>query len=490
MGRAMKRISTIVLNWNRAALLERTLASWFATVSGPAELVIVDNASADDSRNVISRHSAKAIFLDENLGGEALNRALEHIGGDLVHISENDQEFRPGWMEHARTAFEVFSALGQLSLHSPVPTDDEAWVVKPSRLRFAKGKILYEAEGNIGTSSILPVKLFQNGLRVHNLPSTGDFKLPDDGRLSADVTTLGLWCAWSDRYWTRNIGHELQEFERDPNYYCCNYDAKPWIRIEGWRQRIDVTKTRPRPRRQSLLFPGEPLQPEKTTRDVGGRSAQLWSMFDGWTAEAEVLDLLYTLVRAIKPTRALETGTWLGRAAVAIGTALRDNGYGTLTTIELDPEAGRCADAAITAAGLSGHVEQIVGSSLDYNPPTEVQFALLDSDIPIRCLEFTRYYDHLAHGALIVFHDTGPQHGGLAEEVQRLIDASQLEGVFLDTPRGLFIGTAKRHKGEVSNTEITALRARIAALESSTSWRVTRPLRALGRLIAPFRPGW
>jgi predicted O-methyltransferase YrrM len=54
----------------------------------------------------------------------------------------------------------------------------------------------------------------------------------------------------------------------------------------------------------------------------------------------EVLDFLYTLVRLTKPERVLETGTWLGRSATAIASALRANGIGYLVTIELNGEAG------------------------------------------------------------------------------------------------------------------------------------------------------
>ena len=93
--------------------------------------MVVDNASRDGSREVIERcraeiGSLKTIFLDENLGGEAINLALERVTGDLIHITENDQVFLDGWSQHVRDCFSAFAGLGQLSLHAAVPTDDEA----------------------------------------------------------------------------------------------------------------------------------------------------------------------------------------------------------------------------------------------------------------------------------------------------------------------------------------------------------------------------
>jgi predicted O-methyltransferase YrrM len=488
----MEQISTIVLNWNRAALLEKTLESWFATVTGPAELIVVDNASTDESRTVIERFPVHGtILLDENIGGEAVNAAREQAGGELIHICENDQILLGGWADHVRDCFAAFPSLGQLSLHGVVPTDDETWEIKPGHLRFSRGKILYQAEHNIGTSSILPAAVFtRDGIRVHNLPprTSEAFKFPDDGRLSPEVKALGLWCAWSDRYWVRNLGHEIEEFERNPDYYRDNYASKPWLGIGGWQRRVAATQGRPRLRRHSIALPAAVLQPEKTAREVAGKPAQLWSMLDGYTAETEVLDTLHTVVRLIKPEYAIETGTWLGYAAIAIGTAMRDNGFGRLTTIELDAEVAQYAHANIAAAGVSDWVQIMVGNSLDHRPEHEIQFALLDSDIAVRQEEFRHLYDSLANGALVAFHDTGPQHGGLADQVRELMNEGRLEGCFFQTPRGLFIGTARRPPAAqataaASEADVAALQARIAALEASTSWRVTGPLRALARLI-------
>jgi predicted O-methyltransferase YrrM/glycosyltransferase involved in cell wall biosynthesis len=446
------RISTIVLNWNRHALLEQTLRSYAATVVAPFELMVIDNASSDESREVVERCRAEigrlqTIFLDENLGGEAINHALERVTGDLIHISENDQVFLDGWSQHVRDCFSAFAGLGQLSLHAAVPTDNEAWELKPAHLRFSKGKIAYEAHGNVGTASVIPAHVFSaGGVRVHNIPQNGAgiFKFPDDARLSSDIKNLNLWCAWSDRYYVRNVGHEVKEFGRDPDYYRQNYESKPWLGVEGWRRRLDVVRSRPRFPRRSIVFPTETLQPEKTSREIAGKSAQLWSMFDDNTAETEVLDFLYALVRLIKPEHAVETGTWLGRSAVAIASALRDNGLGHLVSLESDSEVACCAMARIRAAGLGEWVEIIAERSLNFQPRNELQFALLDSEVRVSVEEFRHFYEKLAADATVVFHDTGAQHEGLVNAIRELIAQGQLTGTFLPTPRGIFAGSVRR----------------------------------------------
>jgi hypothetical protein len=417
-------------------------------VSGLAEIIVVDNGSVDESRRVIEEARSYlpqllSVLLDENAGGEAVNLCFEKVSGELIHISENDLVYLPGWADHVRTAFCLFSNLGKLSLFGATSLDAHPrWFMQLSRLGFANGKILYNALGNVGTCSVRPLSIIMTfGFIILLPPDTGGFVFPDDGRLSRDVKEAGFWCAWSDRYYVRNIGHELTEFDRDPDYYQQNYASKSWIGIEEWQHRVAAVRRRPKVRRSSVVFshPAE-LQPERTMIPVGNKPSQLWSMFDVYTAEIEVLDFLYALVRLTKPERVLETGTWPGRSAIAIASALRDNGIGHLVTIELDGQTAETASRNIDDRGLMSFVTLHVVNSLVIDLSGIYEFALFDSDLPIRREEFIRFYDRLEPGAVAVFHDTADHHAGSADAVSDLMNMGMLEGIFLPTPRGLSVG--------------------------------------------------
>ena len=218
--------------------------------------------------------------------------------------------------------------------------------------------------------------------------------------------TAGYWCAWSDRYYVRNIGHEIVELERDPSYYEQNYAAKSWLGAERYERCVAQFRGRPRVRRHSLVFPQSAaiIQPEKTTAEPRGKSPQLWSMFDGYTAEVEVLDFLYAFVRMIKPARVLETGTWFGRSAMAIASALRDNGFGHLLTIEQSNEVAEVALKNIQQENLAEFISLRVGNSLGIEVGQEsYDFAFFDSDVSVRAAEFQKFYDRLQPGAIVVF---------------------------------------------------------------------------------------
>lgn len=438
-------LSSIVLSWNRSALLKRTIESYIGTTQhGETELFVVDNASTDGSpeylRDLESQLPIHVIYLRENIGGDAYNHAIPLARGDLIHLSENDQEFLPGWLDHVMRSFTVFDDLGQLSLFSDVPTDEEAWEPKPSHLKFSRGKILYQAHENVGTSSIIRGTLFRDrGLKVSNLES-GSFKFPDDGQLSSDVKAAGYWVAWSDRYYVRNIGHETGEFEANPVYYEENYASKPRVGIDGWHARINQQKRQPKVTRKSLALPDLQAVPERTIPLVRGKPSRLWSMFDGFTAETEVLDFLHVLVRLIKPEQVLETGTWIGLSSCAIGSALVANGFGRLTTLEVNTEAHACALENLKRYRVEHVVDALLLSSMEFTPRAKFDLALFDSELDLRIKEFHRFRSWLKDEAVVVFHDTAHHHRIVGEAVNSLVAAGIIVGFNLPTPRGIFLG--------------------------------------------------
>src|SRR5271168_3469029 len=271
---SMTMIATIVLNWNRASLLERTLTSYAATVEGEASLMVVDNGSSDHSREVIeaaigSISNLEYLYLSANYGGEAINLALDRIldgmpPDGLIQFSENDQIFLGGWAEHARKMFVHFPQLGQLSLHGVTQSDDEIGNPLPGGMRFERGCFLYETAGNVGTASILPARLLKEGkIRVHNIPSaeTGSFKFPHDSRLSGDIRTLGYFCAWSHKSYTHCLGHDPGQIEGDPDYYARNYSAKSALGVDGLQRLMADARNRPPVVRRSVVFSDQDIQP-------------------------------------------------------------------------------------------------------------------------------------------------------------------------------------------------------------------------------------
>ncbi len=96
----MINVSVIIVNYNTGALLETCIASVLKHENETVkEIIIVDNASSDNSKEIINRLEqehikVKGVFLDSNRGfGFANNKGVETAAGDYVLILNPDVEF-------------------------------------------------------------------------------------------------------------------------------------------------------------------------------------------------------------------------------------------------------------------------------------------------------------------------------------------------------------------------------------------------------------
>jgi predicted O-methyltransferase YrrM len=163
-----------------------------------------------------------------------------------------------------------------------------------------------------------------------------------------------------------------------------------------------------------------------------------WHSEDAYATELEVTELVAAFVRALQPELVLETGTWTGQTAEAIGRALERNGHGHLYSLEQDEALA--AKAAARCEGLP--VTVVHGDSLSWSPPGEIGFAWLDSEPGIRPMELQRFARWLAPLAVVGVHDTGPQHVTY-ELLKPLIRKGMLTALTLRTPRGVTFGQVR-----------------------------------------------
>jgi hypothetical protein len=183
----------------------------------------------------------------------------------------------------------------------------------------------------------------------------------------------------------------------------------------GWEQKLESRFTDPRP---DCPHPGR------------------WHSDDADSTEWEVTELVAAFVKALRPDVVVETGSAWGQTAFAIGEALHVGGR--LYTLEPNPE--RVAATKKRCVTMPW-VKVIETTSLEWAPKLfegepVIGFAWLDSLHHLRVPEFRRFYPHMAPGAFVGFHDTGPHQGTLREEILQLEAEGFLLPVFLPTPRG------------------------------------------------------
>lgn len=108
-------ISVIVLNWNGSHHLRTYLPALLRTDYPRLEIIVADNASADDSLSLLATEfsSVKVLAFEENLGYcGGNNRAARAAQGGLIVFLNNDVRVHPNWLRPLADLFARYPKLG------------------------------------------------------------------------------------------------------------------------------------------------------------------------------------------------------------------------------------------------------------------------------------------------------------------------------------------------------------------------------------------
>jgi hypothetical protein len=107
MQRLGLRVSIVITNHNYGRFLPAAVSSALGQRGVDLEVIVVDDGSTDDSREIIERYEGQVSpVLQENRGQKAaFNAALEIVRGDIVLFLDADDELQPGTAVAVADAF-------------------------------------------------------------------------------------------------------------------------------------------------------------------------------------------------------------------------------------------------------------------------------------------------------------------------------------------------------------------------------------------------
>jgi glucosyl-dolichyl phosphate glucuronosyltransferase len=170
-------VSVIVPTFNRAASLQRLMASFDALLSSNsinAEILIVDNGSTDNTPGVLARATGECTrfslkVLREGRRGKsnALNRGLSSARGKIILIVDDDVVVHPQWLvKHAESySLTSFDAMQGRVLPG---VDVDGRSADPNKLReynvpiFDQGEEIRECRGLTGNNMSFKREVFAN----------------------------------------------------------------------------------------------------------------------------------------------------------------------------------------------------------------------------------------------------------------------------------------------------------------------------------------
>jgi GT2 family glycosyltransferase len=98
----VKRTAVVILNWNGRKYLEKFLPLVVEHSSAVADVVVIDNASKDDSLVYIREQFPSVIIIElpKNYGfAKGYNMGLKEVKHEFLVLLNSDVEVTPGWIE-------------------------------------------------------------------------------------------------------------------------------------------------------------------------------------------------------------------------------------------------------------------------------------------------------------------------------------------------------------------------------------------------------
>jgi len=207
---------------------------------------------------------------------------------------------------------------------------------------------------------------------------------------------------------------------------------------------------------QYFIDRGLTIEPEVTDKRL--------SMIDDGAIEVETGELVYGMVRRLKPERCLSTGIYTGISDLYIAKALQDNNSGHLTALEYEEFHIKRAEELWNKMGVAQQITAVKTDSMKYELDKQYQFMFLDTELHLRFHELVKFYPNLDEGGYIFVHDmprtlcqgnVNTDHpdfkhwpvGELPSEFTTLLKERKLMPFFFSGARGL-VGYYKVHKDD------------------------------------------
>jgi GT2 family glycosyltransferase len=134
------RASVVICSKDRPASLRRCLSSLTKQSRLPDEIIVVDNASNDDSTRKVAAE-ANVLYLWEDRGGldTARNTGVLAAREDIIAFTDDDVILHPRWLERIVCAFDNDAVMAVTGLVLPAELDTEAQQYFERHWGFGRG---------------------------------------------------------------------------------------------------------------------------------------------------------------------------------------------------------------------------------------------------------------------------------------------------------------------------------------------------------------
>lgn len=149
-------LSVVIPTWNRAHIICEAIESALVQSAGRVEVIVVDDASTDDTGDVLARgfgSRIRSLRMPQRRGaGAARNAGVRVASGELLAFLDSDDVWLPGKLDAELRAFERFPEA------DAVVSDSLSFLegVEDEQTRFALSGLLAASQGQVRFVSQCP----------------------------------------------------------------------------------------------------------------------------------------------------------------------------------------------------------------------------------------------------------------------------------------------------------------------------------------------
>ncbi|HUM84981.1 MAG TPA: glycosyltransferase family 2 protein [Lachnospiraceae bacterium] len=216
-------LAVIISNYNKSGYLRECLNSVLQQTLLPDEIIVVDDCSTDDSREIISEYAGKyniirLLFLEKNGGvSNARNMGLKEAGTAYVtFIDSDDFYYNKDKLENEMRLIKKYSAMGRDILsYSVSPRTDADGVLLPKERKRKWGRLQFIT----GKSFMMMVSMAKR------------YRLPRDYCIKKEVLlAVGAYSFYKDFYEDMDL---LMRIAESGTEFYCTYEYGSVYRQTG-----------------------------------------------------------------------------------------------------------------------------------------------------------------------------------------------------------------------------------------------------------------
>ena len=199
-----QRVVAVVVAWNRRELLAQTLAGLAAQERPADAVVVIDNASTDDSAALAAAHPVvtEVVTLPENTGGAGgfsagIARAVVQHDAELVWVMDDDTVPTPGALTALLAARVRYPGRVTVAASRADWSDGREHPMnrprpRPGADRTARGAAELAGGYPIRSASFVSILIDAEAIRRHGLPEADYFLWNDDFEYTARLLRDGV----------------------------------------------------------------------------------------------------------------------------------------------------------------------------------------------------------------------------------------------------------------------------------------------------------